>query len=89
MGKKCLNFEKKRAVKVKFSNSAAVYQILANARKLKEVEKFKTVYVSPDRAEEDRIKNRELVRELKKLISEKPTMRHFIRHGKLISVEKT
>ena len=66
-----------------------VYQILANAKKLKGVEKFKTVYVSPDRTEEDRLKQRELVRELKKLASEKPTMKHFIRNGKLFSVEKT
>ena len=67
----------------------AAYQILSKAKKLRGVEKFKRVYLPLDRTEEDRIKQRELVQEMKKLSAEKPVMRHFIRDGKVVCVDKT
>ena len=89
LGKMCVNNEKKRPIKVVMSSSAAVNQILSKARKLRSVAKFENVYLTPDRTEDDRNKHRELVREMKKLSAEKPAMKHFIRDGKVISVEKT
>ena len=89
LGKRCTKNEKIRPVKVVMSSSAAVYQILSKAKKLRGVEKFKTVYLTLDRTEEDRIKQRELVQEMKKLSAEKREMRHFIRDCKVVCVKKT
>ena len=43
-----------RPVKVKVSSSIVVNQLVANAKNLRITEKFKTVFVSPDRAPEKR-----------------------------------
>ncbi len=77
-----------RPVKVTLTNSAAVRQILMKAKLLRQVEKFRAVYLCPDRSREDRASRRQLVTEMKKKAEEQPGHQHFIRGGKVVSVVK-
>ena len=77
-----------RAVKVTLSSAAIVHQLLIKARKLKVNEDYAKVFVCPDLSLEQRTERRQLVLERKRLAVEKPAMRHFIRDGKVESVEK-
>ena len=77
-----------RPVKVTLTSSTAVHQILAKSRQLKLVEKFKSVYVCPDRSPEERAARRTLVKELKSAAAEQPGFRHYIKNGKVYSERK-
>ena len=78
-----------RPVKVTLTSSTAVQQILTRARLLKQQERLKDVYVSPDRSPEERSARRLLVEERKKKAAEEPERTHFIKGGKVCSVDKT
>ena len=78
-----------RPVKVTLTSSTAVQQILTRARLLKQQERLKDVYVSPDRSPEERSARRLLVEERKKKAAEEPERKHFIKGGKVCSVDKT
>ena len=78
-----------RPVKVTAASSTIVNQILAKSRNLRLSEKFKTVFVSPDRSVEQRAKQRELVLDMKKLAADQPNKKYFIRNGVIISSDKT
>ena len=80
---------KGRPVKVTLSNSAFISQILRKARNLKTTAEYQSVFISPDLTPEERTKQRELILELKKRTAEAPDMRHYIRGGKVFSVEKS
>ena len=49
----------------------------------------KTVQNSPDRSADEREQRRNLVTELNRLITEQPNRYHFIRAGRVQSVDKT
>ena len=55
---------------------------------LKQTEKFKSVFVSPDRTLEQRITHRELVSDLRRKTTEEPGKKHYIKNGQIFSVEK-
>ena len=78
-----------RPVKVTAASATIVNQILAKSRNLRATEKFKTVFISPDRSPEQRAKQRELVRDMKRLVTEQPDKLHFIRNGAIKSTDKT
>ena len=75
-----------RPVKVSVASSAHVFQILRAARKLKDSERYKKVFISPDRTPEERKIRREAVASLKKMSEEDPGKRHYIRAGKVVTV---
>lgn len=75
-----------RPVKVTLSSSTCVKLILSKARQLRSSEKFRTVFLSPDRTLEERSKHKELVAELKQKIIQEPHVKHFIREGKIVTV---
>ena len=77
----------KRPVRVNFANELIVQNILNNAKLLK-VTEFKNVYLTPDRSFEERVKRKELVEEMLKMIKAHPTKRWFIKHGKIECEEK-
>ena len=78
----------KRPVKVTFSSSTIVQQILSKTRSLKESDKYRAVFITPDRSEEQRVSLRLLVADLTKKKSEEPAKKHFIRGGLICSVDK-
>ena len=80
---------KGRPVKVTFSSTALISQILRKARNLKTTAEYQAVFISPDLTPEERAKQRELILELKKRYAETPDMRHYIRGGKVLSEGKS
>ena len=78
-----------RAVKVTLSSSATVHQLLMKARGLKTSEVYSKAFICPDLSKEQRTERRELVTEQRRLAVEQPNMKHFIRGGRVHSVEKS
>ena len=78
-----------RPVKVVTTSSTVADQLLLNGRKLSFLEKYKRVYLNPDRSPEQRDHRRELVKEVKRLTDVDKDKRHFIRNGKVCSVART
>ena len=78
-----------RPVKVKLSSSIVVDQLVANARNLRKVSKFKTVFVCPDRSPEQRQTQRDLVNEMKERASKETGKIFFIKAGKIHCKDKT
>ena len=77
-----------RPVKVSLASSTAVRQILAKSRQLKLLDKYKSVFICPDRSPEERAARRTLVVELKSAATNQPDYRHFIKNGKVHSEKK-
>ena len=74
-----------RPVKVTLSSSTAVWQILTNSRKLRQLEKFKSVYVSPDRSPAEQAERKQLVLNMKEKMTAQPGHYHYIRSGRVLS----
>ena len=90
LGKRSSGDAKKvRPVKVNLPSSAVVTQLLKKARNLRQSEKHKSVFISPDKTPEERATQRKLVEEMKKKAMEEPEKRHFIRRGAICSVNST
>ena len=77
-----------RPVKVKLASSTIAHQILQKARNLRNLDKYKSVYICPDRSPENRAARRALVLELKAASESQPDKNFYIKHGKVVSVEK-
>ncbi len=75
-----------RPVKVSFSSSVCVQQILRKARLLRKSKTHKSVFVAPDRCAEERALQKSLVMDLKKKRQEEKDKRHFIKGGTIQSV---
>ena len=78
-----------RPVKVTLASSTAAHQILSKARNLNQIERRKSVYVCPDRSPEERAVRKKLVMDLKKAAADQPDRQHFIKNGKVHSMDKT
>ena len=78
-----------RPVKVKPSCSITVDQIVANAKNLRKIEKFKTVFVCPDRSPEQRQIQRDLVKEMKERATKNTDKTFFIKAGQIHCRDKT
>ena len=79
---------KVRPVKITTVSSSVADQIIAKGRNLNCVDKYKKVFVNPDRSPEQREERRELVKEVKRLSVEDKDKRHYIRNGKVCSVAR-
>jgi len=78
-----------RPVKVMLSSATAVQHILAKSRELRQSDKYKTVFLSPDRTIEQRAEHRVLVVQLKNIAEAEPHRRHYIRGGQICSADST
>jgi hypothetical protein len=76
-----------RPVKVTLRNATTVQHLLAKSRQLRDSDKFKTVFLSPDRTAEQRAEHRELVQQLKDKVNEEPLRYHYIKGGQLYSTD--
>ena len=72
-----------RPVKVKLSSSLTVDHLLASTKNLRNVTRFRNVFVCPDCSPEQRHIQRELVKELKERAEAEPDKRFFIRAGEI------
>ena len=77
-----------KPIKFTLSGSDHVRRVLSKARKLREVEGYDSVYISPDRSAEQRAAFRKLVLEVKQKRNLEPGRVHFIRNNKIVSSEK-
>ncbi|KAL5249916.1 hypothetical protein ACHWQZ_G000897 [Mnemiopsis leidyi] len=77
-----------RPVKVSFSSSSIVQQILKKSSKLSGSEKFRRVFLAPDRTAEERAQHKQLVLELKRRAEVEKDKKLFIRGGKICSLER-
>jgi len=76
-----------RPIKCCLSSAAFVSQILRNAAKLKQSDRFGSVYLSPDRTVEERRKRKELVEQFKLKKSENPESNFRIDFRNYVIVE--
>ena len=79
-----------RPIKVTLASPEAVKFVLSKAKKLKQnpYEEYKNIYLSPDRSREERAAHKSLVAQLKQKITDNPEKYHFIRDGKIKTVDK-
>ena len=77
-----------RRVIVKLRTSAAAAGVLKKTQGLRNSEKFKTVFISPDRTLTQRAEHRKLVDQMKERAAEDKSKRFFIRNGQVESVER-
>ena len=73
-----------RPIKFSVRSTDIVNQILSKAKRLREVEGYKTVYLSPNRTPEERVARQKLVAELKQKRIGDPNSRYFIRKGEIV-----
>ena len=83
----------KRPVLVTLRNAASAVEILRKSHLLRQIEEFKTVYISPDRSLEQRKQHRELVGELTQRREEKrpgdENVRFVIRDGEIVTLPRS
>ena len=79
---------RQRPVIVKLRTSAAAAGVLRKSQGLRNSEKFKTVFISPDRTITQRAEHRKLVVQMKERAAEDKSKRFFIRDGNVESVER-
>ena len=77
-----------RPIRFKVKSSESVYQILREAKQLKEIEGYKRVFISPDRTVEERISRQKLVNELKEKRAADPNKHYIIRKGEVICLSE-
>ena len=74
-------------IRVKLSGSDHVRQILLKKMRLRNVEGYKTVYISPDRSTEQRVAHKKLVEEMKRKRLTEPERNHYIRNNAVVTVD--
>ena len=77
-----------RPVLVQLRTGEIATQLLKKVSALRKSERFKDVYVCPDRTIEQRAQHRKLVSDLKAKIQEEPERTHYIRDGEIWSKDK-
>ena len=77
----------KRPIIFSVKSTDVVYQILKKAKRLKDIQGFKTVYISPNRTLDERISRQKLVNELKERRLGDPSGRYFIRRGEIVKAD--
>ena len=75
-----------RPVRVVLSSAHSAQTVLVKSRNLRHTDKYKRVFLSPDRTVEERERQRGLVLQLKKTKEEEPQSKHYIKHGQIVSV---
>ena len=87
IGQRVLGVSTKRPIIFSVKSTDIVYQILKKAKRLKDIEGFKTVYISPNRTIEERVSRQKLVNELKERRLGDPSGRYFIRKGEIVKAD--
>ena len=77
-----------RPIKCTLTSSTVVRQILSKSRQLKLMDKYKSVFICPDRSPEERTARRALIVKLKSAAADQPDYKHFIKNGKVHSEKK-
>lgn len=73
-----------RPIKFSVKSCATVFQILRKAKRLKDIDGCKTIFIAPDRTLDERISRKKLVSELKEKRKSDPNSRYLIRKGEIV-----
>ena len=77
-----------RPIRVTVSSQIAVSQILKNASRLKDSDRYQEVFLGPDRSKSERLERRKLVEDLKKKRDAEPSSKFVIRRGEVVVANK-
>ena len=75
-----------RPIRFKVKSSSTAFSILGKAKKLKEIDDCKSIYLAPDRTAEEQAARKKLVGELKVKRTSDPQKHYFIRRGQVTCV---
>ena len=76
-----------RPVKLSLSNSDHVAQVLRNAKKLHAKKGYGSIYIRPDRTEEERKAYKKLLELLKQKRKSEPNRTHYVKNNRIVSSE--
>ena len=77
-----------RPISFRVQSSCTVALILQEARQLKDIDGYKSIYLCPDRTLEERNTRKKLVDKLKEKRASDQNNRYFIRRGEILCAEK-
>ena len=77
-----------RPIRVTVSSPSVVSQILKNASRLKDSDRYQEVFLGPDRSKSERLERRKLVEDLKKKRDAEPSSKFVIRRGEVVVANK-
>ena len=80
--------DKIRPVKVSLHSSGTVHQILVKAKKLRSSTTHRSVYIAPDRSPDERVKQKQLIAELKRKANEDTSKHYYVKSGRIFSKDK-
>ena len=83
-----ISAKKIRPVKVSLRSSGTVHQILLKAKQLKSSTTYSSVFIAPDRSPEERVKQKELIAEMKRIASEDHSKHYYVKSGRIFSRER-
>ena len=78
-----------RPVKVTLSNSETVIKVLRQRNMLRNVDRYKTTFLAPDRTLEERATHKILVQQVREKIKTDPSKYHCIRGKTVVSLDKS
>lgn len=81
--------DKPRPVRVTFQTTETVHGVLKFSKSLKSIHDYRNVYISIDRSEEQQARHSQLVKELKKNITESPNKHWYIKNDMVNCSEDT
>ena len=87
IGQRATGESTKRPIIFSVKSTDIVYQILRKSKRLKDIEDYKTVYISSNRTPDERISRQKLVNELKERRLSDPSGRYFIRKGEIVKAD--
>ena len=87
IGQRATGESKIRPIIFSVKSTDIVYQILRKSKRLKDLEGFRTIYISPNRTPDERISRQKLVNELKARRLSDPTGRYFIPKGEIVKAD--
>ena len=87
VGQSAVGATRPRPIKFRVRSSETVYQILGKAKRLKDIDGCKAIYIAPDRTLDERISRKKLVTELREKRQTDPDSRYLIRKGEIMKQE--
>ena len=78
----------RRPIKLMLRSSELAQQILMKAKNLRSVERFRSIYLTPDRCQKEREKHRKLVLLLKQRRRDDISKHYVIKNGQVIGLER-
>ena len=76
-----------RPIKFRVKSSETAFQLLRKAKRLKDIDGCKAIYIAPDRTLDERICRKKLVCELREKRQSDPSSHYLIRKGEIVKLE--